>query len=64
MHKMLSPILILITAITSFAQTQEIPLDEGWKAKRALEVPVDGTVVSSSEFELYDWMVQQKSRAV
>jgi len=46
----------LTMAIASFAQPQEIFLDEGWKAKRASEVPVDGTVISSPEFELYDWM--------
>ncbi|MCK4989005.1 MAG: glycoside hydrolase family 2, partial [Bacteroidales bacterium] len=56
MSRLITLILILITAIASFAQSQEIPLDEGWKAKRAMEVLVDGTVVSSSEFELYDWM--------
>jgi hypothetical protein len=56
MHKILTPILILTTVISSFAQPKEIILDRGWKAKRALEVPVDGTVVSSHEFDLYDWM--------
>jgi len=56
MPKLISLILIFITVNTSFAQTQEILLDEGWKAKRVLEVPVDGTIVSSPEFELYDWM--------
>jgi len=56
MPRIISSILILTTAIASFGQTQEILLDEGWKAKRASEVPMDGTVVSSSEFELYDWM--------
>jgi len=56
MQKLLSVILILTTALASFAQTLEVTLDEGWKAKRILEVPVDGTVISSPEFELYDWM--------
>ena len=56
MPKLICLILIFITVNTSFAQTQEILLDEGWKAKRVLEVPVDGTIVSSPEFELYDWM--------
>jgi len=56
MSKTICVILILRVTIASFAQTQEIFLDEGWKAKRALEVPVDGTVVSSPEFELYGWM--------
>jgi len=54
MSRLFALILILITAITSFAQTREFPLDDGWIAKRAVEVPVDGTVVSSSGFELYD----------
>ncbi|MCJ7716942.1 MAG: hypothetical protein MUO54_10555 [Anaerolineales bacterium] len=56
MPKLISSILILTTVVASFGQTQEILLDEGWKAKRASEVPVDGTVVSSPEFELFDWM--------
>jgi len=56
MPKILSVILILTTAVSSLAQTREIPLDEGWKAKRASEVLVDGTVISTPEFELYDWM--------
>jgi len=56
MYKILSSILILTGTIASFAQTQEIVLDKGWKAKRAFELPVDGTVISSPEFQLYDWM--------
>jgi mannosylglycoprotein endo-beta-mannosidase len=56
MSKIVSVFLILTTTIASFAQTREVALDEGWKAKRASEVLVDGTVISSPEFELYDWM--------
>ena len=56
MPKLISLILFLTATIASFGQTQEILLDAGWKAKRASEVPMDGTVVSSPEFELYDWM--------
>jgi len=37
-------------------QKQEIILNSGWKAKRSNEVLVDGTVVSSAEFQFYDWM--------
>jgi hypothetical protein len=59
MLRLFSVILFLTTALAAFAQPQEILLDEGWKAKRALEVPVDGTVVSLPEFELYDWMEAQ-----
>lgn len=56
MHKILTPILILSMAVSSFAQPQEILLDKGWQAKRAFELPVDGTVISSPAFEFYDWM--------
>ncbi len=56
MSRLFTLFLILTTATASFAQTQEIVLDKGWKAKRAFEVPVDGTVISSPEFQLYDWM--------
>jgi len=56
MPRLLSFFLVLVAVSTSRAQVQEILLNEGWKAKRAFEVPVDGTVVSSPEFELYDWM--------
>ncbi len=56
MPNILSVFLILTTTIASFAQTREILLDEGWIAKRASDVTVDGTVVSTPGFELYDWM--------
>jgi len=56
MPKLISLFLFLITINTSHAQTKEFLLDEGWKAKRAFELPVDGTVISSPEFKLYDWM--------
>jgi len=56
MHRIISFFLVITIGITSFAQTQEILLHQGWKAKRAFEVPVDGTVISSPEFKLYDWM--------
>ena len=49
-------LLIILISISSFAQKQEIILNTGWKAKRANEIPVDGTIISSSEFIFYDWM--------
>jgi hypothetical protein len=55
-RNILTLILFLGTVPGSFAQPEEIILDKGWKAKRALEVPVDGTVISTREFDLYDWM--------
>ncbi len=39
-----------------FAQKQEIQLNQNWKAKRANELTVDGTVISKPGFQLYDWM--------
>jgi len=56
MSRLITIILVFTTITASFAQTQEIVLEKGWKAKRAFEVPVDGTVISSPEFQLYDWM--------
>jgi mannosylglycoprotein endo-beta-mannosidase len=48
--------LVAIVSIHSFAQKQEINLDSGWKAKRASELTVDGTIISSPDFQFYDWM--------
>ncbi len=48
--------LSVITGFSSIAQKQEILLNTNWKAKRANEVPVDGTIVSSFDFQFYDWM--------
>ena len=48
--------LAVATATSSFGQRQEILLNSNWKAKRALEVPGDGTVISSPGFKFYDWM--------
>ncbi len=51
-------IIILLVLITGnlFAQKQEIILDKNWKAKRASELTVDGTLISAPGFQLYDWM--------
>uniref|UniRef100_UPI00321763C4 glycoside hydrolase family 2 protein n=1 Tax=uncultured Draconibacterium sp. TaxID=1573823 RepID=UPI00321763C4 len=58
MYKNLVLILFLKFAFVfgGFAQSEEILLNTGWKAKRANELTVDGTVISSLEFELFDWM--------
>ncbi|HSO88716.1 MAG TPA: glycoside hydrolase family 2 TIM barrel-domain containing protein [Draconibacterium sp.] len=55
-YSILTLLLIVLTTTILVAQSNEILLNEGWKAKRANEVPVDGTIVSSPEFEFYDWM--------
>lgn len=39
-----------------FCQEKEILLHDGWKAKRASEIPVDGTVISLPDFDLVGWM--------
>ncbi len=56
MPRLISFILFFLTLSTSYTRGQEIILDKGWKAKRAFELPVDGTEISSPEFQLYDWM--------
>ena len=55
-HSILTLLLIVLATTILVAQNNEIILNEGWKAKRVNEVPVDGTIVSSREFEFYDWM--------
>lgn len=45
-----------IVALQALAQHTEILLDSGWKAKRANEVLADGTVITSPDFQFYDWM--------
>ncbi len=55
-HSISTLLLVVLTTTISYAQNSEILLNKGWKAKRVNEVPVDGTVVSSSKFEFYDWM--------
>ncbi len=52
----LSTLLFLMCAGHSIAQEREILLHDGWKTKRATEIPVDGTVITSPEFELIGWM--------
>ncbi len=49
-------IVLLALAMNSFAQTKEILLNEGWKAKRSTDVTVDGTAITSSDYKFYDWM--------
>jgi beta-galactosidase/beta-glucuronidase len=55
-YSILTLFLIVLATTILVAQNSEILLNEGWKAKRVNEVPVDGTVVSSPNFEFYDWM--------
>ncbi len=56
MLRVVTLILFLTTLFTSIGHTQEIILNEGWKAKCTVEEPFDGTVISSPDFEFFDWM--------
>ncbi|WP_340111566.1 glycoside hydrolase family 2 protein [Maribellus mangrovi] len=49
-------ILLIFFAGTTLAQNGEILLNKNWKAKRANEIPVDGTEITSPGFKLFDWM--------
>ncbi|MFA5329881.1 MAG: glycoside hydrolase family 2 TIM barrel-domain containing protein [Prolixibacteraceae bacterium] len=52
-------LLILFLASISFqarAQLEVVKLNSGWKAKRANEVPADGTVITQKDYRLSDWM--------
>ena len=45
-----------VISFQAFSQHDVIKLNSGWKAKKAVEVVVDGTVISGKDFRLYDWM--------
>lgn len=49
-------IICMVLTGSSPAQKHEILLNTNWKAKRANEIPADGTVISSSDFQFFDWM--------
>jgi hypothetical protein len=49
-------LLLMLGAMQALAQNQEIKLNSGWKAKKAMELTMDGTVISGKDFQLYDWM--------
>ncbi len=49
-------LLILLATTFSIAQNSEIILNKGWKAKPANEIVVDGTLISSPDFEFLGWM--------
>jgi mannosylglycoprotein endo-beta-mannosidase len=53
-HKKLIFFLILVS-LQTIAQV-EIKLNSGWKAKKAIDLTVDGTVITGKDFQFYDWM--------
>ena len=57
MKKRHFPIFLLLTlSFQSMAQHEMIKLNSGWKAKKAVEIVADGTVISGKDFKFYDWM--------
>lgn len=49
-------LLLMLASLQTLAQQSEIKLNSGWKAKKALDLTVDGTVISGKDFQFYDWM--------
>ena len=49
-------LILAILPIQIIAQPVEYPLDSNWKAKRAADIPADGTVITGGEFKMDGWM--------
>ncbi len=52
----LTTLFLVLYSTSLVSQNREILLNDGWQAKRAGEIPVDGTVISSPDFETTGWM--------
>lgn len=48
--------IFILNVLQLNAQPSEIKLNSGWKAKKASDLTVDGTVISGKDFQFYDWM--------
>ncbi|HNX56683.1 MAG TPA: hypothetical protein PKO30_13925, partial [Prolixibacteraceae bacterium] len=48
--------IFILNVLLLNAQPSEIKLNSGWKAKKASDLTVDGTVISGKDFQFYDWM--------
>lgn len=49
-------LLLMLCVMQAMAQQPEIKLNSGWKAKKAIDLTVDGTVISGKDFQFFDWM--------
>lgn len=49
-------LLLMLCVMQAMAQQPEIKLNSGWKAKKASDLTVDGTVISGKDFKFFDWM--------
>jgi mannosylglycoprotein endo-beta-mannosidase len=57
MSKLTLPVLLLfLISSQTIARQPEIKLDSGWKARKAIDLTVDGTVISGKDFQLTGWM--------
>lgn len=48
--------LLVIVPIQTLAQAVEYPLHDNWKAKRAGDITVDGSVLTGGEYKMEGWM--------
>jgi mannosylglycoprotein endo-beta-mannosidase len=56
MKKSIILLLVLIHSVSIYAQNSEVIINSGWIAKRASEIPADGTVITTPEFQMTGWM--------
>ena len=49
-------IMLVVLPLEAFAQPVEYLLKDNWKAKRAVDVTADGSVITGGEFEMEGWM--------
>jgi hypothetical protein len=56
MKKISTVLLLSCFFFPTVAQQSIIQLCTGWRAKKAIDVVVDGTVISGKNFQLFDWM--------
>ena len=57
MKKLLVNLLLtLLLPVMALAQPAGFPLNQNWKAKRAVDVTADGTVITGGEFKMEGWI--------
>ena len=48
--------ILFIVPIQALAQPVEYPLHDNWKAKRAADITVDGSVITGNEYKMESWI--------
>ncbi len=57
MNKLKSSVILLsLISFQAISQHDIIKLNSGWKARKAIDIVVDGTIISGKDYQLYDWM--------